>query len=154
MLVWSTREREGGSRWEHIGGQKWTWEICGICHLIGCWRLCISVLTNKIGRHTCPIWLGKSTCIQNSVQLQLLPMISPISIALSRHYHQLCIHLRTHTNVVSINFSMPQSEVNTVYSYHQVLHHSKIHCLPHQASSSSLHLLSLNWFCCSRHSTF
>jgi len=132
------KERDGGWGWQRYGSFERTWDIRGTTCLIWFRSPRISGITSRIGTHACRIMDGKLTHIRNSLNSQVLMMISPISSDLSLSCPQLYHHLRTQSNVIPLYLSMRWSSLNTEYSVHQVQHHPMIDSLPRPASFPSL----------------
>jgi hypothetical protein len=67
----------------------------------------IAAITCRIGTRTSHIRDGKLNLPRNSLQSEFLIMISPIPSDLSLSRSQLDYHLRTLTEVIALNLSMP-----------------------------------------------
>ena len=79
----------------------------GMTCVIGLGRPRIGVSSRRIGTRNCRIRNGQLTRTRNSRKSQFLMLISPISSDLSLSCAQLYNHLRTRSQVIPLNLSMP-----------------------------------------------
>ena len=137
--------RDGKWRWEQCGGYEWICEFRGATWLIGLQRPRIGLISCQIGTGTFHIGDDKLTRTCNSLKFHIIMMIGPISSDLSLSCRQFYHHLRTRSEVIPCNLSMPWSRVNSEYSIYLVQHtpttayteysiHRVLHT-PHTASS-------------------